>query len=240
MGIAIASHAPYDHSREKHEWLLKWADEIYHIRQPKDLDFGLLKAMEMDYIFFTHWSEKIPAEIYENFHCILFHMTDLPYGRGGTPLQNLILRGHDKTKISMIKVEEGMDTGPVYMKWPLGLEGSADQIYRRASDKIFYFMIKDFLMGVLEDRPTEPVEQARLAVDRNIPREIFRRRKPKDSDITEACWDLKEHFDRIRMMDAPGYPVAYVEVGGFKYFFTKAEYFPEFKKIRAEVVICES
>ena len=29
-------------------------------------------------------------KIFENFNCIIFHMTDLPYGRGGSPLQNLI------------------------------------------------------------------------------------------------------------------------------------------------------
>ena len=31
-------------------------------------------------------------EIHENYKCIIFHMTDLPFGRGGSPLQNLISR----------------------------------------------------------------------------------------------------------------------------------------------------
>jgi len=35
----------------------------------------------------------ILKEIFENYEIILFHMTDLPYGRGGSPLQNLIVRG---------------------------------------------------------------------------------------------------------------------------------------------------
>ena len=30
-------------------------------------------------------------------------MTDLPYGRGGSPLQNLIIRGFESTKISAIE-----------------------------------------------------------------------------------------------------------------------------------------
>ena len=40
-------------------------------------------------------------------------MTDLPYGRGGSPLQNLIVRGHKETKISAIKVVKELDAGPV-------------------------------------------------------------------------------------------------------------------------------
>ncbi len=34
----------------------------------------------------------MPREIFENWACVVFHMTDLPYGRGGSPLQNLIVR----------------------------------------------------------------------------------------------------------------------------------------------------
>lgn len=45
-----------------------------------------------DYIFLPHWSYIIPREITDNWECVVFHMTDLPYGRGGSPLQNLIVR----------------------------------------------------------------------------------------------------------------------------------------------------
>ena len=43
-------------------------------------------------------------------------MTDLPFGRGGTPLQNLIVKGFDKTKISALKVTKGIDAGPNIFK----------------------------------------------------------------------------------------------------------------------------
>ncbi len=49
-----------------------------------------------------------------NFNCVVFHMTDLPFGRGGSPLQNLISRGIYKTKISAIKVVKEIDAGPIY------------------------------------------------------------------------------------------------------------------------------
>ena len=87
-------------------------------------------------IFIPHWSNKISEEIYSNYECVLFHMTDLPYGRGGSPLQNLILRGH-KTKISAIKVVGGLDEGPVYLKNDLDLLGTAKEIFLKSSEVIF-------------------------------------------------------------------------------------------------------
>ena len=52
-----------------------------------------------------------------------FIWTDLPYGRGGTPLQNLILRGHQNTKLSAFKLVDEMDAGPIYLKADLFFRG---------------------------------------------------------------------------------------------------------------------
>ncbi len=89
------------------------------ITRKKDLTSALIKEIDPHYIFFPHWSWRIPKHIYDQYPCIAFHMTDLPFGRGGSPLQNLIARGIKKTKISAIKVIEAFDAGPVYMKHPL-------------------------------------------------------------------------------------------------------------------------
>ncbi len=56
-------------------------------------------------------------------------MTDLPYGRGGSPLQNLIQRGHTSTMLTALRCGAGLDTGDVYLKQPLSLHGSAEEIF---------------------------------------------------------------------------------------------------------------
>ena len=76
------------------------------------------------WVLVPHWSWIIPATIHERFEVVIFHMTDLPYGRGGSPLQNLIVRGHERTMISAIRCVEEMDAGPVYLKRELSLHGS--------------------------------------------------------------------------------------------------------------------
>ena len=74
----------------------------------------VLKNFNPDYIFFPHWSNIVPSNITGKFDCVCFHMTDLPFGRGGSPLQNLIVRGVKATKLTALKMVEQIDAGPIY------------------------------------------------------------------------------------------------------------------------------
>ena len=65
--------------------------------------------------------EIYSKEIIKRFECVCFHMADVPYGRGGSPLQNLIARGHRETKLTALRMVEDFDAGPVYSKMPLCL-----------------------------------------------------------------------------------------------------------------------
>ena len=147
---------------------------------------------------------------YNNYDCVVFHSTDLPFGRGGSPLQNLIVRGIYNTKISAIKVCSGVYTGPVYMKEPIDIsEGSADDIFKRISDIVFMKMIPKFLMNDLV-----PKQQEGEVVS-------FRRRTPEQSEIPEGL-SQRQLYDYIRMLDGEGYPMAFKKYDKGKVFFSKA------------------
>ena len=93
-----------------------------------------LEDIQPKYIFFPHWSWIIPETIHTKYSCVVFHMTDLPFGRGGSPLQNLLLRGIYQTKISAIRVAKELDGGEIYLKEDLDIStGSADDILKRAA-----------------------------------------------------------------------------------------------------------
>jgi methionyl-tRNA formyltransferase len=178
------------------------------IQHPDALKAELLSAARIHKLFFPHWSHKIPAEIYESFECVIFHMTDLPYGRGGSPLQNLIVRGHENTVITALRCVERMDAGPVYLKRPLNLNGSAEEIYLRADRTI-----ESMIVTLITEQP-EPVPQSGEAT-------LFRRRRPEEGDWSYAK-DLDSVFNHIRMLDATGYPPAFVDVGPFRLEFSRA------------------
>ena len=177
---------------------------FYLINDKKDFSYEKLQKINPKYIFIPHWSWIIPKKIWSNFNCIVFHMTDLPYGRGGTPLQNLISRGHKKTKISAIKVDQGLDTGDIYMKEELNLNGRAEDIYKRASDIIF----KKMIPYIIKNDPLPKKQKGKVVK--------FERRKPEQSKILNGM-DLDKTYDLIRMLDAEEYPKAFLETNKLKF-----------------------
>lgn len=189
-----------------------------------ELTYENICDFEPDYIFFPHWSYLIPSNITDRWKCVVFHMTDLPYGRGGSPLQNLIVRGHKETKISAIAVTDELDGGPVYMKKTLSLAGSAQEIFVRCADIVFDEMIPGFLESSLT-----PVPQSGEPV-------VFKRRKPEESEITVDL-EIEKIYDHIRMLDAEGYPRAYIDHGGCRFYFEAADFDKDSETIEARVMI---
>lgn len=180
------------------------------ITKQEDLTYEKLKKIKPISIFFIHWSWVISSSIFDNFNCIVFHMTDLPFGRGGSPLQNLIVRGIYKTKISAIKVEQGMDTGDVYFKETLDIStGNANEIFSKASDIIFHKMIPRFINEDLIPMP----QQGEVVV--------FKRRIPEQSEIPDGL-SQQQIYDYIRMLDGEGYPTAYRKYNNKKIFYRNA------------------
>ena len=175
--------------------LTQWSCTLVTEREALNKD--LLEELSPRFVFFPHWSWVIPSSIYSSFECVLFHMTDLPYGRGGSPLQNLILEGNITTKISALRVTEGIDEGPIYCKRTLSLDGSAEAIYKRASDIVF----TDMIPYILENAPAPTGQTGKP--------HIFSRRTPEQSRIPDSL-DPKGLYDYIRMLDAPTYPNAFI------------------------------
>lgn len=193
-----------------------------YIEDNELLNFNNLSNLNPTKIFLPHWSFIIPSDVFLNFECIVFHMTDLPYGRGGSPLQNLIIRGHKSTVISALKVAGGIDTGDIYLKRPLSLEGNATSIFTRAA------VIIEKMIFTIIDQELVPIPQ-------NGEITTFSRRKPSDSNI-EKISDLNTIFDYIRMLDAPGYPKAFIETAKIRFEFQDARIEKD-KKIIANVRI---
>lgn len=185
-----------------------------------------LKALEVfnpSKIFIPHWSYIIPSEIYDNYECIVFHMTDLPFGRGGSPLQNLIERGFKTTKIAAIKVEKGLDTGDVYLKSEMSLNGTAREIFENSS------LIVEKMIAEIIAEDIKPTPQVGEVTE-------FKRRKPEESNLMHLS-DVEKVYDYIRMLDCDGYPHAYIETSFMKIEFTNASFDSNKKIINANVRI---
>ncbi len=212
----------------------KWHEDLYKklkkyypnqkwilINNKKDFNNQKLSNINPKKIFIPHWSDLISDDIRLNYSCIVFHMTDLPYGRGGSPLQNLIINGHKQTKISAISITKGLDEGPIFLKKNLDLSGSAKEIFLRSTNVIF-----EMIVDIMEN-PITPVPQKGSPT-------IFKRRNPSQSDISKLD-ELNKVYDYIRMLDCEGYPNAFIKLNGIKYEFTNVKKNNE--KLEANVTI---
>jgi len=219
--IVIAS--PHSRNDTLFQNLLQKLSHIKCIRilDRSELVSDHLTEIDPEWIFFPHWSWIIPQHIYDNYRCVIFHMTDVPYGRGGSPLQNLIVRGHKETMLSAIKCEAELDAGPVYCKVRLSLEGTAETILRRAS-MLMEAMIEDIVVNRLIPSP-----QCGEIVK-------FARRTQEDGNI-EALENINQVYDYIRMLDAEGYPAAFVETSHFQFDLTQASLVDDFLEAKVRI-----
>lgn len=183
------------------------------ITEPESLTPDTIRTLEPRYAFFPHWSWKVPEEILEATECVCFHMTDVPYGRGGSPLQNLIVRGHRRTKLSALRMVDALDAGPVYAQCDLDLSGSAQEIYERAA-----LLVYDLVAEIVSSEPDPRPQEGKA--------EIFPRRTPAQSALPAAA-SLEQLYDHIRMLDAETYPPAFLDHHGFRLEFRNAVFTPD-------------
>lgn len=207
--IAIACSTPWfwriwDETSETEDWV------VLRVDGPAGLDVHELAEFSPDIVFFPHWSHIVGPEVFETYECIVFHTGRLPQGRGGSPIQNQIVRGQELSELCALRMGAELDAGPVYVRRTIPLTGSAEEIYIRLGRHIASLIVE-----IVRERPT-PTPQVG-------PSTTFRRRKPDQSDMAGASLSsLLQVHDFIRMLDAPGYPHAFVNVGPFRLRLTRS------------------
>ncbi len=173
----------------------------FEVREPP-LTIELLERIEPRYVFFPHWSQIIPPEIFERWECVCFHSAPVPYGRGGSPVQNMVLHGHDSTDVTALRMVQELDAGPVYLREPTSLLGGGDEVFLRIST-----VISRMILAIASSEP-RPIAQEGEVVK-------FKRRTPAESRLPSDM-SLEALFDFVRILDAEGYPPAFAEVGPWR------------------------
>jgi len=174
------------------------------ISTPALLTAESVVAIDPQWIFVPHWSHWIPETIWGPWPTVIFHMTDLPYGRGGSPLQNLIQQGHNSTMLTALRCGDDLDAGDIYLKQPLSLHGSAEEIFLRADA-----LIEQMIERIVSEEPMATPQLGEPV--------LFSRRRPAQSNLASCPeGDLSAWYDQIRMLDAQGYPHAFLEAHGMR------------------------
>jgi len=206
--IIIAAPNPWTLEKAKKFCSLHSDIKTHILTGRNELTVELLDNLQPDYVFFPHWSWYIQERIYENHNCVIFHPTNVPFGRGGTPIQNLIALGHKETVISAIKAAKEIDSGDVLLKHKMSLLGGGEEILLHMQDIIFEKMIPSILENKLK-----PIPQSGKPT-------IFKRRTPEMSEL-HSDMTISQIFDTIRMLDIVDYPNAFIKWGNYKISFSR-------------------
>lgn len=80
-------------------------------------DIQTLSALDADLMVVVAYGLLLPQAVLDapRLGCINIHASILPRWRGAAPIQRAILAGDDETGITIMRMEAGLDTGPMYL-----------------------------------------------------------------------------------------------------------------------------
>ncbi len=126
-----------------------------------------LLALEPDLVVLADYGQIVPAALLDRRHGALnLHPSLLPRHRGATPIPAAILAGDTETGVSVIRMDTGIDTGPIVASERSTLEGdeTAPALEARlaiAAAGVLARVLDPWLDGELEAVP-QPIDGATM------------------------------------------------------------------------------
>lgn len=99
-----------------------------------DTIYKLLKENQVDIACFFSWSWIVDKKTIKDFICLCLHPSLLPRFRGGTPIQHQILKNEKKTGVTIFRMNDVIDGGPIYSQERISLAGNVQDILKRMTD----------------------------------------------------------------------------------------------------------
>ena len=162
-----------------------------------------LKKYEIDWLFIIGWSQIAKEELLKTPKkgCIGMHPTLLPLGRGRASIPWAIIKGLDKTGVTMFKLNEGVDTGEILgqIEIPLSQNTTASELYDEV-DKTHIKLIEKYWKEIIKDKLILKKQDEEKAT-------YWEGRKPEDGEITEEM-TVEEAERLVRAVTHP-YPGAF-------------------------------
>ena len=134
--------------------------------------------------------------------CLVLHASDLPLGRGWSPHIWQILNDVNIIIISLLEVDDELDSGDIWKKIKINIPKSA--LFDVINELIFKaeMELMDFALENLYN--ISPSKQATIQAS------YWPKRSPKDSEI-DIYKSVDEQFNLIRVSDPKRFPAFFLE-----------------------------
>jgi methionyl-tRNA formyltransferase len=121
-----------------------------------DMDDVAAAAVELAVV--VAYGRIIPTRLLDLVPMVNLHFSLLPRWRGAAPVERAILAGDDETGVCVMKVEAGLDTGPLYAVRTVPLDDETLDALRQQLVAVGSDLLVDTLAGGVSGLP-EPVPQ---------------------------------------------------------------------------------
>jgi LmbE family N-acetylglucosaminyl deacetylase len=161
-------------------------------------------------VLVPHWRWLLPPTVLATWRCVGFHTSPLPRGRGGSPIQNQIVRGMYESELCAFEMNEHMDADDVLIRELVDLSTGS---------------LAEILVGLARQTGAMSrriLQESPKAVPQAGEPSLFERRRPEESEIPRSGLSPRQLYDRIRMVDGLDYPRAFIKYGPWRITFRQA------------------
>ncbi len=172
--------------------------EASHIFTTKGMKKG-------DILFILSCENIIPPEILKlHKYNVVIHPSDLPKGRGWSPLAWQIIEGKNDIVFTAFEATEKADAGHVYMKKTLRLEGNElNEEIKHLQGLMVINMVSEIVSHIPKAQPQTGVA-------------TYYDKRTKEHSLLDVNKSIAEQFNLLRVVDNERYP-AYFEYRGRRY-----------------------
>lgn len=183
---------------------------LHKFRNMNDQDaVEAMRDAELDWLYVIGWSQMARQEVLSTprFGVLGIHPTLLPEGRGRASIPWAIIKGLDVTGVTMFKLDEGMDTGPILgqVAIPIDVDETSTSLYEKVADA-HRALIRHTYPGIADGTISLVPQDETLATE-------WPGRKPSDGLIVPSQMTAADVDRHVRALTHP-YPGAYVRLDG--------------------------
>lgn len=161
-----------------------------------------------DILFLVSCSEIVEQQTREMFmYTLVLHASDLPDGRGWSPHVWDVISGKENLTLSLINAEDSVDTGHVWKKENIQLQGT--ELYDEINSLLFKAEV-DLITWACKNITT-----AKSTPQIKRKSNYYRKRTPADSEV-DINKSIKEQFNLLRVCDPERFP-AFFEIKGQRF-----------------------
>tara|TARA_R110002072_G_scaffold1989_3_gene16462 strand:+ start:25757 stop:26398 length:642 start_codon:yes stop_codon:yes gene_type:complete len=179
-------------SLDKSKYNIGWTHNHIDIKDNHDLTFILSYSRIIEQSFLNLSKNNL-----------VVHESDLPKGKGMSPLTWQVIEGKSEIPIVLFEAQESLDSGDIYLKDTIQLNGTelVEELRERQGKKTFE-LVHQFLIQY-------PSIEGKAQAGNST---TYEKRTPKDSEL-DIHKSIAEQFNLLRVCDNDKYPAFFIHHG---------------------------